>query len=144
MKRTLNPYCQLCSPSTTSTFFHMVWKCPQVLSFWKTVVNRLSSLLGVTIPCSPVTVLLNDFSGLNLSMKHRRFLLLGLTAAKKMVAQRWKGQCMFSCSYNCFLFVCFCFLLLLFVCCCFVGFVSFLLLLLVFVVIVYLFVCLFG
>ena len=52
--------------------------------------TRLSVILGVDIPCSPIILLLNDFTELVLTMRQRRWLLLGLTAAKKMIAQRWK------------------------------------------------------
>lgn len=89
MKHAPDPDCQLCSPCTTGTFIDMI---PPILSFWKIVVRRLSVLLDVSILCSPVTLLLNDFSGLSLSMRKCRCLLLGLTAAKKMTAQRWKAS----------------------------------------------------
>ena len=32
----------------------------------------------------------NDLTGVELAIKHRRWFLAGLTAAKRMVAQRWK------------------------------------------------------
>ena len=39
--------------------------------------------LGCRIPVSPITLLLNDLSMLDLSVTRRRWLLAGLTAAKK-------------------------------------------------------------
>ena len=48
-------------------------------------------VLGLHVPVLPNILLLNDLSGLDLSILHRRWLLVGLTAAKRMVAQRWKA-----------------------------------------------------
>ena len=55
------------------------------------MANKLSSVLGTHVPVSPKLLLLNDLSGLDLSIKHQRWLLAGLTAAKRMIAQRWKA-----------------------------------------------------
>ena len=86
-----SPNCQLCSLETTGTFVHMVWDCPGVRDFWSMVSNRMSIVLERTIPCSPTILLLNDFTGLDLSLMHQRWFLVGLTAAKKLIAQRWKA-----------------------------------------------------
>ena len=69
----------------------MVWDCPGVRDFWSMVSNRMSIVLERTIPCSPTILLLNDFTGLDLSLMHQRWFLVGLTAAKKLIAQRWKA-----------------------------------------------------
>ena len=91
MKLNPSPNCQLCSLGTIGTFVHMVWECPGVSDFWSMVSNRMSIVLGRTIPCSPTILLLRDFTGLDLSLMHQRWFLVGLTAAKKLVAQRWKA-----------------------------------------------------
>ena len=67
----------------------MVWECPAVKIFWGSVAKKLSEAIGQHVPVSPKLLLLNDLSGLKLSIKHRRWLLAGLTAAKRMIAQRW-------------------------------------------------------
>ena len=86
-----SPNCQLCTPNTIGTFIHMVWGCPGVQSFWTMVTNKLSEVLGSSIPCSPTILLLKDITGLDLSIMHQRWFLIGLTAAKKLIAQRWKA-----------------------------------------------------
>ena len=91
MKLNPSPNCQLCSLGTIGTFVHMVWECPGVSDFWSMVSNRMSIVLGRTIHCSPTILLLSDFTGLDLSLMHQRWFLVGLTAAKKLVAQRWKA-----------------------------------------------------
>ena len=55
------------------------------------MAHKLSEILGFHVPVAPKLLLLNDLTGLELSIRHRRWLLAGLTAAKRMVAQRWKA-----------------------------------------------------
>lgn len=87
MKLAQNPNCQLRSLGTTDTFIHMLWECPAISLFWSTVTSRLFEVLGITMPFSPVILLLNDFTGL----KHQCWFLVSLTAAKTIIAQRWKS-----------------------------------------------------
>ena len=55
------------------------------------MADKLSEILGLHVPVTPKLLLLNDLTGVELSIRHRRWLLAGLTAAKRMVAQRWKA-----------------------------------------------------
>ena len=73
------------------TFFHMIWECPEVLEFWRMVASKLSLLLTSDIILSPAMFLLNDISQLHLKCTQKRIFLAGLTAAKKIVAMRWKN-----------------------------------------------------
>ena len=50
----------------------------------------MSDILSVTIPVTVSVLLLNDFARLNITKLKIRIALAGLTAAKKMVAVRWK------------------------------------------------------
>ena len=90
MKITKSPNCDLCPRGIPGTLLHMLWECSAVQKFWRAVLRRLTVILGIDIPCTPIILLLNDFTELVLTMRQRRWLLLGLTAAKKMIAQRWK------------------------------------------------------
>ena len=54
------------------------------------VSEKLSQLFEVDITPSPSLLLLNDISQLNLNSTRSRTFFAGLTAAKKMVATRWK------------------------------------------------------
>ena len=60
-----------------------------VKQFWHRITDTMSNVMGRIIPTSPTILLLNDFTGLNLPIIHQRWLLLGLTAAKRMLTQRW-------------------------------------------------------
>ena len=85
-----NPYYTFCSPNSIGTFFHMVWECPNVFAFWNMVAAKLSVLLDIDVSPSPSVFLLNDDSQLQLNKTRTRVFFAGLTAAKKMIATRWK------------------------------------------------------
>lgn len=90
MKMLSSPNCTLCTSNTLGTFYHMVWECPEVSEFWSMVASKLSLLLAVDITPSPSMFILNDVSQLHLKCTQKRAFFAGLTAAKKMVATRWK------------------------------------------------------
>ena len=90
MKILNSPKCTLCATNSIGTFLHMFWECPNVNSFWNMVSEKLSQLFEVDITPSPSLLLLNDISQLNLNSTRSRTFFAGLTAAKKMVATRWK------------------------------------------------------
>ena len=58
--------------------------------FWKDVVVTLSDLVSENISFSVSVLILNDLSSLNVPSYLKRATLVGLTAAKKLVAVRWK------------------------------------------------------
>ena len=80
--------CQLCSLRVTGTFIHMMWECAPVKQFWYRIADTMSNVTGHIIPASPTILLLDDFTGLDLPIVYQRWLLLALTAAKRMLAQR--------------------------------------------------------
>ena len=65
----------------------MFWECSAVASFWKLVSTTLSDMLGTVIPCTPAVMLLNN---LQIPFPLKNVFLVGLTAAKKMLALRWQ------------------------------------------------------
>ena len=86
-----SPLCTLCSQNAQGTYLHMIWECPGVAALWKEVAQTLSEILNINIPYSIKTLLLNDSSDLELSVKQKRVWLAGLTAAKRLIAMRWKN-----------------------------------------------------
>lgn len=90
MKVVTTPLCTLCSLQAQGTFIHMFWDCPPVGQFWSNVASKLSELLQLTVPVSICVLVLNDLSTFNLSKFNKRVVFAGLTAAKKMIATRWK------------------------------------------------------
>jgi len=85
-----DPLCHLCPLGATGTFVHMFWECPPVATFWKTVTEVLSNIVSVRVPVSMPVLLLNDFTCLPMPKHLKCMVLAGLTAAKKMLATRWK------------------------------------------------------
>lgn len=85
-----DPYCSFCPHGTVGSFIHVVWECPGVFGLWGKVISTLTELTGVQLPMDPAVHLLNDDSHLSLTEKTRKIWLAGLTAAKKIVVQRWK------------------------------------------------------
>ena len=84
------PICTLCNNNKLGTYMHMMWECPDVSRFWSRVSEVLSEVMGINIPLLPNILMLNDDSAIGLTMPCRRLLLLGLTAAKKLLVLRWK------------------------------------------------------
>ena len=87
-----DPYCSFCPHGTTGSFMHVMWECPGVSGLWREVIGVIADLTGVQFPMDPAVHLLNDDSRLGLPEKTRKVWLAGLTAAKKIVVQRWKSH----------------------------------------------------
>ncbi len=58
--------------------------------FWNVVASQLSVIFSLVMPVSATVLLLNDLSQLPTTKQHKIVILAGLTAAKKLVALRWK------------------------------------------------------
>ena len=63
---------------------------PPVAGFWQNVASELTTFVSGTVAATIPVLLLNDTSSLQISKCQKRIVLAGLTAAKKMVAVRWK------------------------------------------------------
>lgn len=83
-----SPNCSFCPQGTPGTY--MMWDCTAVNTFWHSVSSALSTIVGKNVPSSPAFLLLNDDSGCDFPIPFRRIILAGITAAKKLVAMRWK------------------------------------------------------
>lgn len=82
-------YCTFCPFGTVGTFMHSMWNCPDVVSFWSNVVDIISTLTNIDFPMDPALHLLLDDSRFPITEKTRKLWLAGITAAKKLVVQRW-------------------------------------------------------
>ena len=58
---------------------------------WRKVIEIVTDVTGVPFPVDPAVHLLNDDSHLPLVEFFSQLWLAGLTAAKKIVVQRWKS-----------------------------------------------------
>uniref|UniRef100_A0A672Z074 Reverse transcriptase zinc-binding domain-containing protein n=1 Tax=Sphaeramia orbicularis TaxID=375764 RepID=A0A672Z074_9TELE len=84
--------CSQCTLGHTDDYLHATWSCQPVLSFWITVTETLSCILGCRIPASPTLCLLGDLTHITIPTKHNNPLLISLTIAKKIIFQNWKSK----------------------------------------------------
>lgn len=73
------------------TLYHIYWSCPKIVPFWTEVQSLLTRLLGVQVPWSP-KLFLFGVSGLNIPRHSRKLMGHIITAARCLVALRWKKQ----------------------------------------------------
>ncbi len=87
--------CHICN----TYVLHMFWECPIVINLWTHVNLVLSSLLQIDWFANPSLCLLNDDSGLCISLIQKRMLFAGFTAAKKTIIQNWFTPHMYGTTY---------------------------------------------
>ncbi len=73
----------ICNTTSSGTFLHMFWECPVVIDLWTHVNLVLSSSLQTDCFANPSLCLLNDDSGLFISLITKRRLFAGFVAAKE-------------------------------------------------------------
>lgn len=61
----------------------MFLECIPVAAFSKMVTLNLSKLFKIGLPYLPASLILNDLSGLDLTLEKKKALLAGVTAAEK-------------------------------------------------------------
>ena len=74
------------------TFFHMFWTCSAVSSFWHSVVNRISSCLGISVPYSPRLCLFGTGREDGWNRHQKQYMDLAFLAAKKCITIHWKSS----------------------------------------------------
>ncbi len=79
----------ICNTTSSGTFLHMFWECPVVIDLWTHVNLVLSSSLQTDCFANPSLCLLNDDSGLFISLIQKRRLFVGFAAAKRTMIQNW-------------------------------------------------------
>ncbi len=79
----------MCNTTSSGTFLHMFWECPVVIDLWTHVNLVLSSSLQTDCFANPSLCLLNDDSGLFISLTQKRRLFAGFAAAKRTRIQNW-------------------------------------------------------
>ena len=84
--------CSQCTLGHIDDYFQATWSCQPVLSFWITVTEKLSCILGCRISASPSLCLLGDLTHVTIPTKQKNPLLISLTIAKKIIFQNWKSK----------------------------------------------------
>ncbi len=78
----------ICNTASSGTFLHVFWECPVVMDLW-THVNLVLSSLRTDCFANTSVCLLDDDSGLFISLIQRRRLFAGFAAARRTMMQNW-------------------------------------------------------
>uniref|UniRef100_A0A670HWB0 Reverse transcriptase domain-containing protein n=1 Tax=Podarcis muralis TaxID=64176 RepID=A0A670HWB0_PODMU len=73
------------------TFFHQWWECKKVKSFWEEIYNEMKKILRYTFVKRPEAFLLG-IVGKDIRRKDHKFFQYAVTAARMVLAQRWKQE----------------------------------------------------
>lgn len=92
MKLSDTDICSQCILGSTDNYLHATWDCTPVNTFWISVTDSLSVILGCRIPLDPTLCLLGDTTQITLPNKYHKPLLTSLTIAKKIIFQNWKSK----------------------------------------------------
>ncbi len=79
----------ICNTASSGTFLHVFWECPVVIDLWTRVNLVLSSSLQTDCFADTGLCLLDDDSGLFISLIQRRRLFTGFVAARRTMMQNW-------------------------------------------------------
>ena len=83
--------CIKCSEGK-GTLYHCVWECPKLNKYWKTVVEKISEVVGVKVPHQAKLCILGIYPG-NFTVSSKQSILIdfGLLQARRMIALSWKN-----------------------------------------------------
>lgn len=80
------PWCQ----ALEALFFHMVWSCPSLQSFWTQVVSDVNSVCGLTLGLDPKVLLLNVFDDSHMTRYIKLFICYTSFYACREILLYWK------------------------------------------------------
>ena len=74
------------------TLFHCLWKCPEIMKFWKEVLGILSQIISEDIPICPQLCILGIFpDNFKVNGKKKSMIIYSLLQAKHTIALFWKN-----------------------------------------------------
>lgn len=91
MGRRESPECPRCNAEVGS-FFHMVWQCPRVVSYWRTILTYMEERLELPNIYSLARCLLGDLEEEELPTSQKTLLRIVFCYAKKALALKWKNS----------------------------------------------------
>ena len=71
-------------------YFHMIWKCLMLQSFWKKVIINLSNIIREKIPFDPKLCILNYMDNMSWPPFKKKTVSIGLMSAKRVIVINWK------------------------------------------------------
>lgn len=91
MGRRDSPECTRCK-AEVGDFFHMVWQCPQVMSYWREILTFVEEKLELPNIYSPARCLLGDLEEEDIPTSKKTLLRILFCYAKKALALKWREQ----------------------------------------------------
>lgn len=79
--------CPMCK-STESSFYHLLWSCPQIQGLWKQIVTFLHDNMGSPVTLDPKQCLLGVFPS-PMEKYTKVFLQETLFSCRKIIARKW-------------------------------------------------------
>lgn len=64
------------------TFYHILWECPIILTYWETIMRIITQFNGVTVQPEPKRCLLNLWEPTDLNHAAHYWVMLGMMFAK--------------------------------------------------------------
>ena len=87
----VSPLCDKCK-SSIATHLHSYALCPKIYSFWSSVFNMMSEVMGFVIKPEPLLIILGvSESFKKLNKAQQCFISYGLIIAKKLILMLWKS-----------------------------------------------------
>lgn len=87
-KRDQSSNCPMCNQAT-GTFYHLLWQCSKIQTFWTQVIWFLHDTMGSPITLQPKPCLLGIFPEPELNKFTKIFVYETLFSAKKVIARVW-------------------------------------------------------
>lgn len=91
MGRLDTPSC-LHSGHNPANFWHMIWECSVIKTFWREIITFLSEILGRDVPGTPDVCLFNITDEDSWSYHSRIMIRESLFLARKTIALRWMDK----------------------------------------------------
>lgn len=88
---TSNSVCTKCT-SEEGSFFHVVWSCRYIQTFWRGVDNIINLVSNLKVPCDPVPLLLGIVDTLEAPQAKKLFVFHAAFYARKAILLHWKGS----------------------------------------------------
>lgn len=77
---------------TEGTLWHTIWDCPQIATYWASVMRTMSQVTNVHVSPTAKCCLLNIWEPTDLNHADQDWVILGMTLAKRNIAQRWGAE----------------------------------------------------
>lgn len=87
-QHTPDPTCRLCRADPGS-FYHLIWSCPVVQTFWAQVIRFLHDNMGSPVVLDPKLCILGLLPDVEVDKYHTIFISETIFLERKVIAQRW-------------------------------------------------------